>query len=199
MKTGILGGSFNPPHNGHLYLGEQMRNELSLDRILVIPTAKSPHKSDIDSAPDTDRLEMCALLFADSFYTVSDLELRRGGKSYTVDTMRELKRMHHEDDFYLLVGSDMLLYFDKWYKWQEILSLCTLCSFARDDNHSAEEMKAYARETLNSEKVRIFDAPPREISSTRIRDMLANGMDTDGLLPRDLADYIKKKGLYIQS
>lgn len=196
MKIGILGGSFNPPHQGHLYLGERMRRLLSLDRIFVIPAAKAPHKSSVSMVSDEDRLAMCSLLFSDPFYTVSDIEYRLGGTSYTINTLRELKREYPEDEFFLLVGSDMLLYFDKWYRWQEILNLCTLCSFSRKNEEDTEKLKNYVKTVLKSGKVLIFDEAPLEISSTQIRKALAGGDSGAELLPVAVAEYIRERGLY---
>lgn len=196
MKIGILGGSFNPPHNGHLYLGRRFRELLELDRVLVIPAGIPPHKAEKKLAPDADRLAMCRMMFRDSFFTVSDMELRRQGKSYTVDTLAELKRQYPGDELFLLVGADMLLYFDKWYRWQEILQMCTLCAFARDGEHDAAELERYARETLKSGRVKIADVPAFPASSTQIREALCRGEPVQELLPGDVIAYIQKKGLY---
>ena len=196
MRIGILGGSFNPPHNGHLYLGRELKNRLQLDRIIVIPAKKPPHKDNIVLAPDNDRLNMCRILFSDSFFSVSDIEMQRDGKSFTFDTLTFLKKMYPRDDLFLLVGADMLLYFDKWYRWQDILKLCTLCAFARDSEHSYGELVAYSRDVLENENIIIENVPPLCISSTEIRNKIKNGENAEGLLPKELCDYILNGGLY---
>lgn len=198
MKIGILGGSFNPPHNGHLYLGQQFHDILGLDRVLVIPAGTPPHKANAALAADADRLKMCEMLFCAPYFTVSDMELTRSGKSYTVDTVSQLRALYPDDELYLLVGADMLLYFDKWYRWRDILAQCTLCAFARDSLHAARELRDYVDIVLCDERVVILSVPPLPVSSTRIRRNIETGESLDGLLPEDLICYIQKKGLYCE-
>ena len=115
MRTGIFGGSFNPVHIGHICLAERMSEIMKLDRLFIIPAGVSPFKENNGGISDSDRLNMCRIAFGnhDNFF-VSDIEIKRAGKSYTVDTVRELKKMYPGDDMFLFVGSDMLLSFDKW-------------------------------------------------------------------------------------
>lgn len=195
MRIGILGGSFDPPHMGHLYLGRQFAESLRLDRVLVTPAKVPPHKADKRLAPDRDRLEMCRLTFTEPYFEISDLEMRLPGKSYTVHTLAALKKLYPADALFLLVGSDMLLYFDQWYRWQEILSMCTLCAFSRAADESFSVLQAYNNAVLGGRAV-IKNIAPLQISSTEIRAKLAAGASVRGLLPDSVIDYIDKNGLY---
>lgn len=195
MRIGILGGTFDPPHNGHIYLGMNFARALALDRVLTVPAAVPPHKPGRKISSDADRLEMCRLAFDDPVFTVTDLELRREGKSYTVDTLTQLKTEYPDDELYLLIGSDMLLYFDRWYRWREIKAMCTLCSFSRSDDEGFERLREYADGTLGGGVI-LLDQPPMEISSTEIRRRVSAGEDYDDLLPGPVAEYIRAHGLY---
>ena len=135
MRTGILGGTFNPPHLGHLHAAHLAKDALGLDKVLFIPTNIPPHKSlPAHTATAADRCEMVRLLIADTPWAQIDtLEIDRGGASYTVDTLHALLA-RGEDDLYLIVGTDMLLSFDGvWRAADEIVRLCTLAVCARED------------------------------------------------------------------
>ena len=195
MRTGILGGTFDPPHKGHLYLGENFASALALDRVLVIPAAIPPHKAEKKLSRDEDRLEMCRLAFRDPVFVVTDLELRRDGKSYTVDTLKQLREQYPEDEFFLLIGSDMLLYFDKWYRWRDIKSMCTLCSFSRSDGEGYEVLRDYSESVLGGGVV-LLDRSPMEISSTEVRRRVREGGNFGELVPGPVEEYIAEHGLY---
>ena len=121
-KLGIFGGTFNPIHNGHVSLAKHYIQALGLDELLVIPTKQPPHKSAPDLAPASARLRLCRLAFAGvPEAVVSDMEIVRSGKSYTVDTVAQLRAMYPHAELYLLVGSDMFLTFSQWRQWQRIL------------------------------------------------------------------------------
>lgn len=197
MKTGIFGGSFNPPHNGHVYLARRMTEFAGLDRLIIIPASVSPFKSANDSASDEDRLNMCRLAFKDGKYIVSDIEIKRGGKSYTVDTVSYLKREYPDDELFLFMGSDMLLSFDKWKDWERILDNVTLCALSRENSVVANTLSLYAENTLKrSEKIRICHVSPVEVSSTAVRCAVKNGEDISSFVPAEVMDYIENRGLY---
>lgn len=189
-RIGIFGGTFNPPHIGHTRLAEHFVNELKLDRLLVIPTFQPPHKEASNLASGEDRINMCMLAFPDA--VVSTIEMNRGGKSYTYDTLCELKEQYPGDELFFIVGSDMLLSFDRWYKSNEILEMITLCAADREDD--GEELKI--PDFLEGKNVVITKLPPFEISSTRIRESIAKGENTDGVLDEAVRYYIDEKGLY---
>ena len=169
MKTGLFGGTFNPVHNGHVNLVKNFKDELKLDRVFVIPTAVPPHKEAEGLVSSEDRLEMCRLAF-ENIAEVSDVEIARGGRSYTVETLEELKRIYKDDEFYFLVGSDMLLSFKRWYRWEDILTMCTLCATDRD----AEKTCMDADEEL-FDRIIFCDFPKTVICSSMVREKLFLG------------------------
>ena len=132
-KIAVYGGSFDPPHKGHVLLANNLGDFCKAEKILVIPTAMSPFKNS-SGASEADRLEMCRRAFADSRFEVLDIEVARGGKSYTVDTLNEIKKMYPESELFLFMGDDMLLSFNRWYKYKEISELCTIVSACRTSN-----------------------------------------------------------------
>ncbi len=198
LRIGILGGSFDPPHSGHHYLGVCLREKLRLDKLLIIPAGQPPHKEKRIRISDEDRLRLCQLVFPENYFQISQIEMKREGKSYTIDTLTELRKELRRDELFLLVGADMLLYFDRWYRWRDILANCTLCAIARDNEHDAQQLRRYADEVLGGHKVQILSVPPLPVSSTEIRRKIAAGESIDGLMPPQAAAYIKQKRLYCE-
>ncbi len=190
MKIGLFGGTFNPVHNGHVNLVKNFKEKLNLDKVLVIPTATPPHKQAKNLASAEDRINMCKLAFG-SMAEVSDIEISRGGRSYTVETLEELKKIYKEDDFYFLVGSDMLLSFKRWYRWEDILSMCTLCATDRNNEESCRD----ADEDFFN-KIIFCDFDKFVISSSEIREKINLKEDISSLIPKEVMDYINEKGLY---
>ena len=132
MRLGIFGGTFNPPHMGHIRLVTAIADKLQLDHVLIIPASVPPHKHVLNLARSRDRFEMCRLSFeGDRRFSVSDTELLRVGKSYTYDTLCEIKKKYPDAELFLIVGSDMLATFDEWYRYHDILMMCTLCAASR--------------------------------------------------------------------
>ena len=190
MKIGLFGGTFNPVHNGHVNLVKNFKEELSLDKVLVIPTGVPPHKQAECLVSGEDRLSMCRLAF-EGLAEVSDVEIARGGRSYTVETLEELKRIYKNDDLYFLVGSDMLLSFKRWYRWEDILSMCTLCATDRDNEKTCMDADA---EFFS--KIIFCDFPKTVVSSSEVREKLALRGDVSHLVPEEVEKYIREKGLY---
>lgn len=196
---GILGGTFNPPHNGHIRLAGEFREKLDLDKILLIPTYTPPHKQAKELAGTKDRLNMCSLIAEKAdFLEVSDIEIRRGGKSYTVDTLRELTGEHPENSYFFLMGSDMFLTFHLWREYREIFSLCTICVASRENSSDLERLTSYAKKTFGEKwtKVRFSPLEPMELSSTQVREALHRGESLRGLVPPEIEQYITERGLY---
>ena len=141
---------------------------------------------------------MCRLAFSEPLFDVSDIEIIRGGKSYTVDTLREVKKLYPQSQLYLFMGDDMFLSLDRWYKYEEILELSTIVAACRTtDLEKLRDMKAFAKNTLNLTEDRfiICESIPIQISSTEIRNNLKNGIDD--YLEKDVSSYIKNRGLYL--
>lgn len=198
MKIGVFGGTFNPIHNGHLSLATQFADQLGLDQLLLIPTATPPHKVAEDLAPGEHRLNLCRLAAKeDPRFLVSDLELRREGPSYTVMTLRELKNTHpREDEFFLLMGSDMFLTFDSWYMAEEIALLCTLCGGARDEGELQALREKEAQYRARGWHCKVLDIAVTPLSSTQVRGRLHRGEPVKDLLPSQGEEYIRQNGLY---
>lgn len=195
MKTGIFGGAFNPVHNGHLALAEHYKKSLSLDRIIFIPTADPPHKPSDGLIDGKDRINMLNLCVGKN-ELVSDMEFRRDGKSYTYLTLCELRELYPNEEFYLIVGADQFFYFEKWYKFEEIMSLATVVTAAREKNQY-DEMLDFKAEHPKLADVIVSEFDVIDISSSQIRDMIKNGEDVSEFIPKKVNEYIKEHGLYV--
>lgn len=188
---GIFGGSFNPPHLAHLIIAETVRDRSGLDRILWVPNRRPPHKEGPSLAPARHRYEMTRqAVDANPAFEVSDVELRRAGVSYTVDTVRMLQEAHPDDTFTLIIGSDSLHDFGTWHAPDEIARRVPLLVYKRPGSLvSAVEPRFAGR-------VRFTDAPLLEISGTEIRARLAAGRSIRYLVPEPVRRYIDAHGLY---
>lgn len=199
-KTGILGGAFNPVHNGHVHLAKEAISQLKLRKLLVIPTYESPHKS-TKLLPFEQRAEMCRLAFSQigEGYThgsckieICDIERRMGGVSYTINTIRELNKMYPNERFFLIIGGDMLFSFTEWYKYESILKESTVCAAARGGDNYVD-MLEYANEIG---RIKVLPTEVVDVSSTEIREKLKNGESVSGLIPESVEKYIAENGLY---
>lgn len=200
MRRAIFGGSFDPVHMGHVSLASELQKALRLDEIIVMPTGISPFKKDMERRPasGSDRLEMCRLAFADMpFVTVSDYEVSQGGVSYTVDTVRHFHGLYPDDRLFLLVGGDMLMSFDRWKSWQEILSMCGLAAVSRERD-GADELEKKAAELRSFGEVIFVKTEPMEISSTEIREKIIKNCDLSCYVPQNVVKYILECGLYTE-
>lgn len=196
MKIGIFGGAFNPVHNGHVKLAKSYINSLKLDKLIVIPTANPPHKSSKDLIDGKERLHMLNLAFKDvDKVEISDMEFKRQGKSYTADTIAELKEIYKDAEFFLIIGADQFLSFDKWYKYDEILNEVTLCTAAREEN-MRDVLKDFSKKLLKGKNCYIADFDPIVVSSSEIREKFKNNIDISFLIPKNVYNYIIEKGLY---
>ena len=199
MRLGIYGGTFNPIHNGHVHLLGEFITRLGLEKVLLIPTGTPPHKQAHELAPAADRLAMCALAAraVSGAVEVCDLEARREGKSYTVQTLQELKLRYPREDFYLLMGEDMFLTVDRWYHASEILSSCVLCAAPRSAS-GLFRLRDKARQLERDFGARcvVESIPYLEVSSTQVRRRLDEGRPLTDLVPAPVAAYIDAHGLY---
>ena len=198
---GVYGGSFNPPHRGHVLAAAEMIRLLALDRLLIVPTYLSPHKPQPAGSPDpAQRLALVRQAFAPvAGAEVSTLEILRGGVSYTVDTLRTLTAQYPGDELLLMMGTDMLLSFPSWRAPAEIARMATLCVVHRQDE--SETLRAQLRETaarIETElgaRVRFVENDSITLSSTEVRRMIALGLPEYGLAP-DVAETIRRERLY---
>ncbi len=194
MKIGIFGGTFNPPHIGHVRAAQASARELKLDRLLVIPDFLPPHKDLAPGSPDgEERLRLCRIAFGGiKKCRVSDMELRRGGRSYTVDTLRRVRETYPQAKLYLLMGTDMLLCFEEWREFEEILSMVTLAVFARGEGE--ERQIAAASENLRlryGANVKTVKLEETEASSTEIRALLPQRAGRELLTEGTYAEIIR--------
>ena len=198
MRVGIYGGTFSPVHNGHVAAAKAFMEQMWLDILYVIPTGVTPHKTMKGDATAADRLEMCRLAFEGmEGVIVSDLEMRREGKSYTVDTLREL--YDPDGRLFLLMGTDMLMTLDKWREPEEIFRLCYPVYVRREsdgelDAAIVEKITAYQQRF--GKVVRRIVTPAIELSSTDVRRAVAEGFPIEGAVPPAVAAYIREHGLY---
>ena len=198
MRTGIYGGTFSPPHIGHISAARAFAEQMALDELLIIPALLPPHKTiDYEDHPEK-RFRMCELAFGDiGCATVSDIELRREGKSYTVDTLKALAREGRE--LFLLCGTDMIMTLDQWRAPDEIFSLCTPVYIRREsdskfDSAIAEKIAIYKKKY--GVDVPNISVSPIELSSSEVRDGVKNGRNIEKLVTATVAEYIREEGLY---
>ncbi len=197
-KLAIFGGTFNPIHNGHINLARKFKDELCLDKVVLMPAKRSPWKSVDELACDEDRLNMCRLAIDGvSGFEVSDYEIKKGGVSYTVETLRHFKQAFQDFELYFIMGSDMLLSLEKWFCFEEIISLCTILAAARHDGQYENlEIFSDRLRRLYNAKIKVLEIKPYEISSSEIREMIKSGKDFSCYLPERVVKYIMSKNLY---
>lgn len=164
-----------------------------MDKVLIVPSCIPPHKLPGKLADGKARLEMCRIAFSrDSRFEISSIELDRGSRSYTVETLRELKKQYPNDELYFIIGSDMLETFTGWYLWEEILSLARICAASRENGYNPD-LSGFTEE--QKKRIILLKLPPLEISSTELRGAIARG-DNSELLDPAVAEYIRRNGLY---
>lgn len=187
MKIGILGGTFNPIHIGHLILAEEAREKLALDKIIFVPTYLPPHKDNSDIAAAEDRLTMVEVAISGNpYFSVSDLEIKRDGRSYTIDTIKELKIRYPKDDLYFIIGSDLLKYLQEWKDLTEIIKIVKFIAATRP-GYPLEKIPSH----ISTLPIRAVD-----ISGFEIRKAIREGKSFRYLVPEEVFDYINKHGLY---
>lgn len=197
-RVGIYGGTFAPVHNAHVVTAKLFMEQMRLDYLFVIPSAIPPHK-EIDPLDDPKhRLEMCRLAFEGiDGVIVSDMEIERGGKSYTIDTVRELSAPGRR--LLLLCGTDMVLSFDSWYKYLEILELCYPVYMRREKDAMLDGMIVNKLSKYYNESGKMFRkliGEPIELNSTEIREAVRKGQSISNMVPPKVERYIRENALY---
>ena len=199
LRVGVYGGTFAPVHVGHVEAAKAFMEQMKLDYLFIIPTAIPPHKQ-IDASDDPiHRLRMCELAFEGiDGIVISDIEIRRGGKSYTYDTLKELSRP--DARLFLLCGTDMVLSFDKWYRHEDIFKLC-YPTYVRREKDPLLDARIIAKIGEYYEKYGVMFrkilVEPIDISSTEIRAAIKENKDVSGMISPSVEKYIKEHGLYI--
>ena len=198
MKIGILGGTFNPIHNGHIELAQYCKNELLLDKIFLIPTYTPPHKISKDLADETHRLTMCSLASENlDDFEVCDIEIKRQGKSYTFETLISLKELYPDDEFYLIMGADMFLTLDKWKNPESIFANAVIITIPRNDSDK-EELESYYNAVIRDmgAKAVILPNNVQTVSSTFIRENIGDYNTISDLIDKKVYEYIISNNLY---
>lgn len=187
MKIGILGGTFNPVHIGHLILAEEAREKIGLDKIIFVPTYLPPHKNNSEIASASDRFEMIKTAISkNKSFLVSDIEIKRQGKSYTIDTIREFKKKYPKDELYFISGSDVLKYLEDWKDLSEILKIVKFVVATRP-GYPLEKIPSY----ISTVSIRAVD-----VSAFEIREAIKENKSFRYLVPEPVSGYITKKKLY---
>lgn len=202
VRTGIMGGTFDPPHFGHLLIAEAARDALGLDSVILMPSGRSYFKdSQIRKVSDKyDRLEMTRIAaMTNPCFTVSDMEVLREGRTYTAETLEILTRDHPDTDYFFIVGADTVVSMRTWYHPEEIFLRCTILAAIREDSVKpealTEEIRALERDF--GARIRLLDVPNVGFSSTDIKNRLEEGRSVRYMLPEGVISYIRSKGLYV--
>ena len=198
-KIAVFGGTFNPPHIAHVRAAESYASAINPDVLMIIPDFLPPHKEFAGTVTAGERLRMCELAFGHiKSVEISDIEIKREGKSYTAITLTELSK--EAEELYFLCGTDMFLTLDSWYHPEIIFDKATICYARRESDRAndalIEEKKAKYISDYGARIIPIY-LPVTELSSCEIRDKLKSGENLEGLIPDSVIDYIKKKGLYV--
>lgn len=212
MKIGILGGSFNPPHFGHLNVARTVKEKAGLNELRVVPSAKNPLKTKIDGPSAEERLDLTRIAISDlgPGYVVDDREVKRGKTSYTIQTLEEIKAEQPNDELYLIIGMDLLNEFEEWKDWKKILDIANLVVVSRpgfelprtqDDLpeflHPLITDQDFNFMTLKSGKeIQFLQMKDVEVSATDLRKWLRSGRSVEKYLPLGVELKIKNAGLY---
>jgi nicotinate-nucleotide adenylyltransferase len=196
VRIGVLGGTFNPPHLGHLVCAQEAYVQLELDAVMLMPARIPPHKP-VEEEPGIEhRLELCRLAAReDRRFEVSDLEVNRPGPSYTVDTLSELHSKAPDNELFLIVGGDIAAGLTEWHEPQRVLSLSKLAVAERSGTPRAAVDDALGR-LDGGDRARFFAMPTIGISSTLVRERVRAGLPLRYLVPEPVESYIADRGLY---
>ncbi|MEA2015575.1 MAG: nicotinate-nucleotide adenylyltransferase [Actinomycetota bacterium] len=201
-KIGIMGGTFNPIHNGHLVTAQEALSQFNLDKVLFIPTGNPPHKVEDNLVSAEDRFIMTVIATSsNSNFFVSRMEVERKGESYTIDTLRELKKTYGRDSqLFFITGADAILEILTWKDTDEIVNLCRFIAATRPgyDITRLEELrrKFFSKSADADKRIFVMEIPALSISSTDIRRRVKSSRPIDYLLPEGVTNYILKHGFY---
>jgi nicotinate-nucleotide adenylyltransferase len=195
--VGILGGTFNPPHLAHMVCASEARAQLSLDRVLLVPTGMPPHKPMDDEPGAMHRLQMCRLAVGEhrEWLEVSAIEINRDGPSYTVDTLAEIHATHPGDDLTFIVGGDMAWSLPDWHQPEAILEFASV-AVAERTGARREEVRVRLAGMAGAHRISYIDVPRLDISSSALRRRVREGRPIDYLVADAVADYIDQRRLY---
>ena len=199
MKIGILGGTFNPIHIGHMEMASIAADVFELDDVMLIPTGNPPHKSKDDILSKYERYELCLLSAAeyDNIF-VSSIEIDRDGYTYTIDTLNELEKVYGlKDDIYFIIGGDTFLQLEKWREFKEVFKRCKFIAFGRVcmDESSILNKIEFLKNEYGAE-IGYITADIMDIASSDLRDMIKSGESVAGFIPARAVEYISRHNLY---
>jgi nicotinate-nucleotide adenylyltransferase len=200
-KIGIMGGTFNPIHYGHLFLAENAYEQIGLDQVLFMPSKNPPHKAKPVAVSDQQRTDMIRLAIRDNpHFILSTMELHRDGITYTADTLTLLKKEKPDNHYYFIVGADSLFMMQDWYQPQTIFQLCTVVAASRDkiEKEQLEKQALYLKKQFQAD-ILLLDMPTIQISSANIREKTAMGKSVRYYLPEKVVNYITDNRLYLNS
>jgi nicotinate-nucleotide adenylyltransferase len=197
-KIGIMGGTFNPIHNGHLFLAENAYEQIGLDQILFMPSKNPPHKAKPDMITDQQRVDMINLAIQDNpHFDISTIELERDGYTYTADTLTLMMKEQQDLRYYFIVGADSLFMMHQWYQPQVIFDLCTVVAAGRDHVDRARlEAQAELLKGQFHADIQLVEMPTIQIASADIRDRIAQNRTVRYYVPDQVAEYINSHKLY---
>jgi len=197
-KIGILGGTFNPPHCGHLSIAEDLLGEFQLDEIILLPVGIPPHKQDMNIASNEHRLGMLRLLTAhEPRLTVSDMEMQRSGYTYTVDTLTALRKADVDCTYYYIIGTDTLFNLTTWRSCEEVFRLTHFLCVPRPGDNSADiHQKITDLANQYGAVIHLAESTGPDISSTMIRNRLKENKPLTGLVPAAVEEYMKSHGIF---
>lgn len=198
-KIGIMGGTFDPIHNGHLLLGRQAYDEYELKEIWFMPSGIPPHKKDHEVTAVEDRLAMVRLAVRNfPYFVCSDFEIQRQGNTYTAETLRLLHQKYPQHDFYFIIGADSLYQLENWYHPREVMRQAVLLVADREYEQAhcpIEEQIAILRERYNAD-IRLLHGKEVDIASAKLRERRAKGKSLASYVPGAVEEYIRARGLY---
>jgi nicotinate-nucleotide adenylyltransferase len=196
VRIGIFGGTFNPPHLGHLVCAQEAYVQLGLDQVMLIPARVPPHKPVEDEPGAEHRLELCRLaVLGDERFAVSEIEINRPGPSYTVDTLAELHSRAPDNELFLIVGGDIAAGFAQWHQPERVLSLATL-AVAKRRGTSRRSVNAALEQIKGGERAAFFRMPRIGLSSTLIRERVCARQPIRYFVPEPVISYIDEHHLY---
>lgn len=197
MNIGVLGGTFDPIHVGHLALAEEVRTRLELAEVLFVPAGQPYLKVNTLLSDARHRLQMVRLAIAEPYFRLSTMEIERAGPTYTVDTIAELKsQLGNGDELYFILGWDNLEELPKWHEPRRLISMCRLVAVPRVGCRVPDLGSLEAKIPGLLKRVIVLDKPEIDISASVIRDRVARGLSIKHLVPEAVAKYIKEQGLY---
>ncbi len=199
MNVGILGGTFDPVHNGHLIVAEAAREQLNLNEVIFIPAGKPWLKPERIITPAKHRLQMLRLALDDTpYFSISEMEIQRPGPTYTIDTINALKeKLNAEDELFFILGQDSLMQLPQWHEAPNLIELCYLVAVPRPGVKKPDLKALGAAIPGITQQVMLMKKPMVDISATDIRERVARGLSVRHLVPEPVNRYIKENRLYV--